>query len=691
MRGAINSRPWKGAPPLAAVAALLATAALATPPQWESHTEARLTLARAQLEGAPLPPMLTRQILMQPATLVDVAVSEDGKNLALIQREGDRFALVVRRWATRQDTRVLSDAQQIDIRWASDGDGLWAADEHGVIWFDAASRLGRRVYRWPRSHRQSFWGVDRHAPEYALIQALPEMGTRGDVQYLRIDRQGRLTPTFSHAHPLVQLRLRADGSPAFSVHQEAPDYDMVIRHHERGASQEVLRCRGVERCHIAQHSADGSDAWLTSQQGSDLLAVHQWRRSSTGKTARYSDPEHLADLADLVVDDTGLKAVAYDRGRREWLAVDPRWNGPLARLQEQLPDAALDLFPAAGGSVWLVKAEHETWVHRRYYLFHPASGHLVEQFAELRGGLPAPTQLGIMVPLRYRGSDGAVLHGYVLLPRGRRLADVPLIAWLHGGPAIREYATYDPRLQLLANRGYAVYIPNYRGSDGFGIAYKLSAAGDVGDGRVLRDVLEGMDLLLGSGIGDRQRQGVMGHSFGGYLTLVAATHRPQRFALAWAAAPPTDYGWMKQWQATHDTPLLRGDSRPLRLSFPLHGYDFEDPVWRRRMTLESPRQRVANVQRPIYMWAGARDTHVPLASLAQYAGELSRLRKSITLLIDPDAGHSPDNPASAEAYLYLLEAAAHRHFRGGLQPVDGRLRERLVRDLRLGADELLGR
>lgn len=673
------------------LAIVLVTTAYGAPPQWDPETRSRLTEAKSQVEAAPLPPLLTRQALMAPATLIDAALSVDGRDLASIKREGDRFSLVVRRLEDRQDTRVLSGALRIDVRWASDGAGLWAADEHGVIWFDASSRHARRVYRWPESHRQSFQGVDRHAPGYALIQSLPEAGTQGLVNYLRVDREGEVTRAFSHTHPVVQLRLRADGSPAFSVHQEAPDYDTVVRHHEHGATNEVLRCQGLERCRIAHHSANGSTAWMLSQRGSDLLGVQLWQQTPARNLRVDIDPEAVADLADLVVDDTGVKAVAFDRGRRQWAAVDPAWARPLARLQALIPEASLELAPTRDGATWLVKAEHESWSQRRYYLFRPNSGQLTELFADLRGIQPEPGHLGIMVPLRYLGSDGVRLHGYVLLPRGRRLTEAPLIAWLHGGPATREHATFDPRLQLLANRGYAVFIPNFRGSDGFGIAYKRSANGDVGNGRVLRDVLEGMDLLLAAGIGNRQRQAVMGHSFGGYLTLVAATHRPERFSFAWAAAPPTDYGWMKQWQAEHDSPLLRGDARPLRLSFPLHGYDFRDPAWRKRMANESPRQGVAEVRRPIYLWAGGRDTHVPLASLGQYAGELSRLQKPVSLLVDPDAGHSPDDAKAAESYLYLLEASAHRHFQGGLQPPDVALRERLVRDLKLGASELLGR
>jgi dipeptidyl aminopeptidase/acylaminoacyl peptidase len=396
---------------------------------------------------------------------------------------------------------------------------------------------------------------------------------------------------------------------------------------------------------------------------------------------RHQDPAAIADLSALLTRDGAPVAAAYDDGRQHWHGFDPAIGAALLPLRRALPEAGLELSMTRDGALWLVRAMHETWIEDRHFLYRPATAGLEQLFV---ADSPPPLPLAPLLPLHYRASDGRILHGYVLLPRGRDLREVPLIAWLHGGPAARETAQFDARLQLLANRGNAIFLPNFRGSDGFGMEYKLAANGDVGDGRVLRDVIEGLDLLLARGIGNAQQQAVMGHSFGGYLALVAHTHHPTRFRFAWAAAPPTDYGWTKEWQAKHDSPALRADARPLRLSFPLHGYRYEDPNWREAMRRQSPRANVERIRQPVYLWAGAQDTHVPLSSLAHYAGELGRLHKPTVMMVDPDAGHSPGESKGAEAYLYLMEAAAYRHLGSDLAPPEPDLLLRLRRMIRLG-------
>jgi dipeptidyl aminopeptidase/acylaminoacyl peptidase len=261
-----------------------------------------------------------------------------------------------------------------------------------------------------------------------------------------------------------------------------------------------------------------------------------------------------------------------------------------------------------------------------------------------------------------------LLHGYVYLPRGVVLAGVPLIAWLHGGPIARNYDAYQPAVQLLVNRGYAVFAPNFRASSGYGLRYMRAAQGDVGNGRVLTDVLDGLDVLLAQGIGARDRQAVMGHSFGGYASLLAVSHYPERFRFAFAGAAPTDYGWVKQWQAGHDSAALRGAGPPAALSFSQHGFPFEDAAWRGRMQRESPLAALPALRAPIYLWAGAKDVRVPIKSIVHYAGEAQRLDKPLSLLIDPDAGHNPAQRLSVDAWLFLLENAADRSFGGGVTP-----------------------
>jgi len=288
-----------------------------------------------------------------------------------------------------------------------------------------------------------------------------------------------------------------------------------------------------------------------------------------------------------------------------------------------------------------------------------------------------------MHAVSYRARDGMLLHGYVMLPSGIASRSAPLIAWLHGGPITRMYDRYDPAMQLLVNRGYAVFVPNFRASTGYGLSYVLAAKGDVGNGRVLSDIIDGMDFLLAEGIGDRNRQAVMGMSFGGYASLLAVSHHASRFRFAFAGAPPTEYGWIKQWQADHDSEALRPEGPPLSLQFPQLGFPYKDSAWRQKMIRESPLKAVPSLKAPVYIWAGARDDRVPLKSIVNYVATARRLGKPLSFLLDPDGGHTPATAIGAEAWLYQIEVAAQRHLGGALSPASPELRTFLRRNVRI--------
>src|SRR5207247_10290756 len=144
----------------------------------------------------------------------------------------------------------------------------------------------------------------------------------------------------------------------------------------------------------------------------------------------------------------------------------------------------------------------------RYYLYRPEQNRVQPLFAQEDAANRMPPPGAAMHPVSYRARDGTLLHGYVLLPSGIAPGTAPLIAWLHGGPITRIYDRYDASMQMLVNHGYAVFVPNFRASTGYGLEYVLAAKGDVGNGRVLADIIDGLDFLLAQGIGDREPQAV---------------------------------------------------------------------------------------------------------------------------------------------------------------------------------------
>jgi dipeptidyl aminopeptidase/acylaminoacyl peptidase len=259
---------------------------------------------------------------------------------------------------------------------------------------------------------------------------------------------------------------------------------------------------------------------------------------------------------------------------------------------------------------------------------------------------------------------------------------------LHGGPYNRSNGEYDVAAQLLVNRGYIVFEPNFRASTGLGVRYLTAAKGNFGRHGVLDDIISGLDHLIANGIGDSDQQAVIGHSFGGYASLLAVTHHPDRFAFAVPLAAPVDFAWTMAEIAVEGGSALSADGPPIEIVLTGHGVPYRDPAWHERMHRDAPLAHAAKLRTPVYLWAGARDDRVAVESLVRYVADASAASRPV-LLIDPDAGHSPRDRSNREALAWLIEASANAHFGGGVSPPSSSLKRFLQKNLRAGPTERL--
>ncbi|HZM00952.1 MAG TPA: prolyl oligopeptidase family serine peptidase [Planctomycetota bacterium] len=653
-----------------------------------SATRASLQAAKAEAASRPRAALFPRESYLRRTEIVDVRLSPDGRSLSFIRRSERGLDVMLQDVSSGAQSRIVAGLQRAETAWSGDGRRLWLADEQGLAVIESADLSPKRILKWDRRRSQGFWGVDARAPQYALIhERVAESGTRL-YRYLSVDAQGQTRLLLEAEWPLRSALLDADGDLAFTAAFDGPRYETVIRQYTAEGPRELLRCDSREEGRLVGYDQAQRTLWLLSRHDEDKLSLRSWQEESGRWETRHRDPAGVSDANALLWSAAreDWLAIAYHDARRRWYGNDGGTRALLAALERQLPGANLQLSVMADDQLWLVQAQQADRAQDRHFLYRPEQDRLQPLFAGEGAAPGGPPAGAAMHPVCWRASDGMLLHGYVLLPSGMDPGTAPLIAWLHGGPIMRMYDEYNGGLQLLVNRGYAVFVPNFRVSTGYGLDYVLAADGDVGNGRVLADIIDGLDFLLAEGIGDRQRQAVMGMSFGGYASLLALSHHPARFRCAFAGAPPTEYGWLKQWQAEHDSEALRPEGPPLPLRFPLLGFPYEDAAWREKMQRESPLAALPALQAPAYIWAGARDDRVPLKSVVHYVGEARRLDKPLCLLIDTDAGHSPESELGTEASLYLIELAAHRHLGGELSPVSPELREFLLKNVRIDID-----
>src|SRR5205814_1484542 len=138
-------------------------------------------------------------------------------------------------------------------------------------------------------------------------------------------------------------------------------------------------------------------------------------------------------------------------------------------------------------------------------------------------------KLADMKPIEYKSRDGMTIHGYLTLPKGRDAKGLPLVVNPHGGPWYRDQWRFNPEVQFLANRGYAVFQPNFRGSTGYGRTFWQASFKEWG-GKMQDDVSDGVKYLVGQGIADPKKVCIYGGSYGGYATLAGLAFSPELYA-----------------------------------------------------------------------------------------------------------------------------------------------------------------
>lgn len=215
-----------------------------------------------------------------------------------------------------------------------------------------------------------------------------------------------------------------------------------------------------------------------------------------------------------------------------------------------------------------------------------------------------PSQMSPMQVYHYVARDGLDIPAYLTLPKGRPAKDLPLVALIHGGPYARDEWGYNPEVQFLANRGYAVLQPEFRGSIGFG--WKLFTGGWKTWGLAMQDdITDGIESLAKQGIIDKKRICIMGASYGGYATMMGLVKDPDLYRCGINYVGVTDIKLMYDvtWSDFSDSPWQR---------YGMHELIGDPQKDSAQLDATSPIKQAAKIKAPVLMAYGSEDRRVPV-------------------------------------------------------------------------------
>ena len=395
----------------------------------------------------------------------------------------------------------------------------------------------------------------------------------------------------------------------------------------------------------------GSDEGLVLEPGEGgrvALRRFNYATREVGEVV-YENPEWDLDAFEL--DEDGKPLAVYftdDRDRVIWL--DPKTARLQANLERALRTPHVRIAERTrDGSRMLVWRGGESHPGA-WYIYTPVRREL-DEFAQLRPGLD-PAVLAPARAIEYAARDGTRIRGYLTLPVGREASGLPLIVMPHGGPyGVRDKLEYSDEVQLLANRGYAVLQPNYRGSAGFGEAFEDLGAGEIGR-RMQDDLDDAMDWAVAQGIADPQRVCLVGSSYGGYAALWGTIRNPERYRCAASFAGVTE--WDKQ--LSYDKGFFsRQDGREWRdrIRGKDRGFDMDSV---------SPARQAARLTRPVLLVHGKKDSSVPFSQFEAMRSALRRAGIEGAQFVELEkSGHGFASPEDEQAWYDALVGFLARH------------------------------
>ncbi len=408
-------------------------------------------------------------------------------------------------------------------------------------------------------------------------------------------------------------------------HASGRDSDVFMVSAAGGEARQLTAHGGERRSSAAAWAPQGNRLLLTSNVGNgyDNVALLDIGGDMTWLTQEEWDSEAGGFSPDggrivytaNVDGETAIFLFDPETGRARELALPRGVNAPEGEAGG-LDRAGSRLLLSHGGA----ESPGDLWA---YSLASDTSFPLTRS---LVGGLRGEDMVAPVLA-HLPSSDGQLqISAWVYVPHGiARNGRHPGVVYIHGGPAAQAMNSFNRAVQLLANRGYVVIAPNYRGSTGYGQAFQEANRRDLGGGD-LADVMAAADWLLRSGFVDPAKLAAMGGSYGGYLTAMALTRHPRRWAAGVAIVPFVN--WFTE--IANEDPLLRE-------------YDLAtmgDPEQNRALFEDrSPLYHVDKICAPILLLAGAQDPRCPKSEAEQVAAAIQARGGVAELKIYADEGH----------------------------------------------------
>jgi dipeptidyl aminopeptidase/acylaminoacyl peptidase len=580
-------------------------------------------------------------------------VSPDGHYLAWlapVERRMNLFVLDRLHGTVRQLTHeVERDIHAYE--WVSERLLLYMRDKGGDENFCLAlvDAEGQMSPRWvtPEGVRAGIVDARPDDPTEALITTNERRAELFDLYRLRLPH-GERELMVENPGQVISWLADHSGQVRAAVAVHGTETSLLFRsgHHE--PFRTVLTVDFRTQVEPLFFTFDNRRLYALSNRGRDKIALVVLDPETGAEEVIFEHPEVDVAGAGYSRARKVLTHVHFVTWKREYAFLDQQTAELYERLQRELPDQEVVVVSHDRQERLFVVRTYSDRSLGAYWLYDRTEDWL-EKLAELSPWLPTEW-MAPMRPIQYRSRDGWTIHGYLTLPLGVEPRNLPVVVHPHGGPWTRDTWGFNPVVQFLANRGYAVFQMNFRGSTGYGRAFWEASFKQWG--RAMQDdITDGVLWLIEQGIADPKRIAIYGGSYGGYAVLAGLAFTPELYACGIDFVGVSNLLTFMKTIPPYWEPL-----RPML--YAMVGDPEREADYLREV---SPVYHADRIRAPLLVAQGARDPRVNINESNQIVEALRRRGIPVEYIVKEDEGHGFRNEEYRLEFYEAMERFLERY------------------------------
>jgi len=604
------------------------------------------------------PPLIPMKDFFRNPTKVSFKLSPNGEYLAFMQPWEKRLNVHVQKIGDSKISRI-TDATARDIA----GFG-WANNERIVYVMDKGGDENFKLYavNIDGSNPKVLTPFDKvrvgiiddleDNPDEMIIQMNKRDPRVFDAYRININT-GEMKMIAQNPGNIAGWMTDWDGNIRIATTTDGVNTSLLYRENENEPFKTVLTTNFKEELSPLFFTFDDKHViYAASNLGRDKTAIVKFDVPNAKELkVIYQHPE--VDVSTLLKSKKRkvITGVSFTTDKRHYHFFEEQRKNLQKELQQKLPGYEVVVTSSNKDEDKVMVRTYSDKTRGSYY-FYDLKTKEFKKLADVSPWLNAD-YMADMKPIQFKSRDGLVIHGYLTLPKGVEPKNLPVVVNPHGGPWARDRWGFNPEVQFLANRGYAVLQMNFRGSTGYGRHFWEISFKEWGK-TMQDDITDGVKWLIDQGIADPKHIAIYGASYGGYATLAGLTFTPDLYACGVDYVGPSNLFTLLKTFPAYWKPMLD-------MMYEMVGNPEKD---KELLEAVSPVFHADKIKAALFIAQGANDPRVNKAESDQMVEALKKRGIDVEYMVKDNEGHGFHNEENRFDFYAAMEKFLAKHIGG---------------------------